>query len=110
MKITIDAPDDGWIYGGYNPCAHCPNNAMINPHASGACCCSLPETYRFGRYNGTAIDSDRWMYEPTVTTTTTAPIKNTVTDYIPSISTTTTNLCTSDSSMFSSTATTAYWR
>ena len=80
MKITIDVPD---LYD--NPCARCSNNPMNNPHASGSCCCSLPDMYM----KRTVIDSDRWMYE--TTTTTSGSYRD---------------LCTSDSSMFNTTTTT----
>ena len=105
MKITIDIPDP---YD--NPCTRCMNNPMNNPHASGTCCCSLPDMYM----KRTTINSDRWMYTPTVTTSTmrdaTAEEEQSVTDYIRSISTSTGvnfwDLSTSDSSMFNTTTTT----
>lgn len=47
------SPSDG-LYQHYDPCANCINNPLINPNASGTCCCALPDLYNKRYYNSMA--------------------------------------------------------
>lgn len=42
--ISLPKPDAGlYAHPEYDdPCAGCSNNPMVNPNASGVCCCALP--------------------------------------------------------------------